>query len=307
MKTVIIVNPHAGSGRVGKLWKEIEPILRQELGDLVVGVTQHPEEVAQYLEEMRTEDTGRVIAVGGDGTNHTLINEIMSFKERYPDMSAIAFGSIPIGTGQDWARTTGTPDTPIDAIHWLKNALPTPLDVGRIRFKNGDSRYFLNIASAGIGGVIAERINQRERRSPWAFYLGSLQALLSYRPALVKIKLDGELWYEGKTFAIVAANGQVFGHGMRVAPNAVYDDGLFDVILIQGMPPLRAITALNSVYSAAHLKRADVQSARARCVEIDAGETIFPVEMDGENHAGPPVEFDVLPGALNVLINKKGS
>src|SRR5689334_10231106 len=84
MKTLIILNPHAGSGRAGRLWSKIEPLLWKELGELVVAVTQRPDEIAPHLESARDAGLTRVIAIGGDGTNHTLINELVRLNERHP-------------------------------------------------------------------------------------------------------------------------------------------------------------------------------------------------------------------------------
>jgi len=70
---------------------------------------------------------------------------------------------------------------------------------------------------------------------------------LTSRPPRLAVQLDGKLWYEGHAYIVAIANGQTFGHGMRVAPNAVYNDGLFDVILVEGMPRTRIVMALNTV------------------------------------------------------------
>jgi len=305
VKTLIILNPNAGSGRAGKLWSKIEPMLWEELGELVVAVTQNPDEVARHLESARAANLTRVIAIGGDGTNHALINELARINRLYPDGPHMTFGSLPIGTGQDWARTIGVPFTPAEAVRWIKDAHPVPLDLGLVTLSDGETLHFLNIASAGISGVIATQVNQLKRRRPWTFYVSTLEALISYKPPRVKVKLDGQDWYEGKTYAVVVANGQNFGHGMHIAPNAAYNDGLFDVVLFEGIPRLEAMVAFNSVYSGAHLKRSDVHVGRARMVEIDPEGGPMPVELDGESRAGPAVKFEVMPAALSVLIKDK--
>src|SRR5689334_22925405 len=131
MKTLIILNPHAGSGRAGRLWHNLEPLLRQELGDIVVGVTQRPDEIPSHLENAKAAGVTCVIAIGGDGTNHMVVNELVELRRRYPDEAPIAFGSLPIGTGQHWARALGVPLEPEAAVHWLRDARPVPLDIGQ--------------------------------------------------------------------------------------------------------------------------------------------------------------------------------
>src|SRR5258706_11072891 len=154
MTTLIILNPHAGSGRAGKLWTEIEPLLWKELGELVVAVTQRPEDVAEHLDKARAAGLTRVIAIGGDGTNHALINALITLNREHPEGPKMTFGNLPLGTGRDWARTLGIPFKPADAVRWIKGAHPAPLDVGQSQI-GSSSQNFLNIASVGISGVIA--------------------------------------------------------------------------------------------------------------------------------------------------------
>src|SRR5579871_422268 len=104
MKTLIILNPHAGSGRAGRLWSKIQQPLEDALGDLEVARTERPEDVARYVDKAHDDGLTRVIAIGGDGTNHALINELVRLYRRYPDDPPMTFGQLPIGTGQDWAR-----------------------------------------------------------------------------------------------------------------------------------------------------------------------------------------------------------
>jgi diacylglycerol kinase (ATP) len=303
-KTLIILNPHAGSGRAGRLWAEIEPLLWQELGELVVAVTQKPDEVAQHLEKAREIGLTRVIAIGGDGTNFALINELIRLNKKYPGDPPMTFGSLPIGTGRDWARTLGIPLSPVEAVKWIKAAHPAPLDVGQLTIDEHQAKYFLNIASVGITGVIAESVNKLPHRRLWTFYQKTVQALLAYKPPIMTVKIDGKVWREGRTYACAIANGQTFGRGMKVAPQAAYDDGLCDVILFEGIARLNAVIAFNTIYSGAHLKRGDVHMTRAKTVEIEAAGERLTLELDGESTQGDRLRFEVLPQALNTLVGK---
>jgi diacylglycerol kinase (ATP) len=305
MTTLIILNPHAGSGRAGKLWSKIEPLLWQELGELVIAVTQRPEEVAAHLDKARAAGLTRVIAIGGDGTNHALVNELIRLNRSDPSDPQMTFGSLPIGTGRDWARTLGIPFTPADAVRWIKSAQPSPLDAGELVTEQANgttaTRHFLNIASVGISGMITGQINQLIERRPWTFYKATVEALLRYRPPHMTIRLDGALWYEGEAYIVAIANGRTFGHGMKIAPNADYGDGMFDVVLVEGMPRARVLAALNTVYSGAHLKRSDVHWQRARVAEVECSTGPLSMELDGENAVGSKLHFEVLPGALSTL------
>ena len=312
-RTLIILNPHAGSGRAGKVWGQIEPLLWKELGELTIAVTQRPQDVAEHLDKARAAGLTRVIAIGGDGTNHALINELVRLNNQDPDGPKMTFGNLPVGTGRDWARALGIPFSPVDAVKWIKSAHPTPLDVGRLRMIDAEGanagqpkeNYFLNIGSVGISGMISQQVNRLALRRPWTFYKASVESLLRYRPPKMIIKLDGKVWYEGRTYIVAVANGRLFGRGMLIAPEAKYDDGLFDVILVEGMPRLEAIRAMNTIYTGDHLKRKDVHSARAKSVEIQSDTLPIGFELDGESGSSGTLTFDILPQALSVMASMR--
>jgi diacylglycerol kinase (ATP) len=299
-RTLIILNPHAAGGRAGKIWNEIEPLLRENLGELVVATTQHPDEVPQYLDKMRGSDIRRVISVGGDGTNHALINALADFNKRYPDMPAMIYGSLPLGTGRDWARSRNTPLDLTSAVQWVASASPRPTDVGLVDM-DGRHEHFLNIASVGVSGKVAERVNNAPARRPWTFIQATVQTLIDQPPPVMRILLDGELWYEGKTYIVAVANGTTFGHGMKIAPQARSDDGLFDVVLVQGVSRPHILSALWRVYLGNHLNSPYVHFGRAKAVEITSAAGVLSMELDGEPAAGKHLHFQVQPGMLAVL------
>ncbi len=297
-KTLIILNPHAGNGSAGRLWTRIEPLLWKALGKLVIAVTQTPEEVAPHLARAREAGLTRVICIGGDGTSHSLINELIHLNQSDPAAPHMTFGCLPIGTGRDWSRTLGTPHTPEAAVRWIASAHPVPVDVGHVDTGN-QAAYFLNIASAGASGEVTRRADQQNRR-PWTYLVGTLLTLARYTPPQVRVLLDGKLWYEGKSYLVAVANGRYFGHNMRIAPDADIHDGLFDVVLVEGMPRLRVMGALQTAYTGEHIKRGDVHTARARSVEIQSAVTL-PCEKDGEVLSGGTVRFECIPHALEML------
>jgi len=217
----------------------------------------------------------------------------------------MTFGQLPIGTGQDWARAMGVPLDPEQAVRWIASAHTAPLDVGQLTTPDNPAtgeHYFLNIASAGISGMITERINRLNKKRPWTFYRKVLEALVVYTPRQMAIKLDGKPWFEGKAYVVAIANGSTFGHGMNIAPGARYDDGLFDVVLIEGMPRIEGMMVLNTVYSGEHLKRNDVHRDQGRIVEIEGDGKPIGMELDGEHAAGKSLRFEVLPGVLSTLV-----
>lgn len=303
-RTLIILNPKAGSGRAGKIWSEIEPLLWDELGELVVAITQRPEEVAVHLDKARDAGLTRVVAIGGDGTNHAIVNAIQDLQQQDPSAPQMTFAQLPIGTGRDFARTLGTPFDPKEAVKWIAHASPHPIDVGQLEIDNREVQHFLNIASGGLSGKVAKNVNELKRRWTLTFHLASLRGLLAFSPPRLKLTLDGEEWYNEKAWTFVVANGRMFGHGMLVAPYAEIDDGLFDVLVVDKMPRWEAAIALNSIYSGKHINRPDVHYKQAREVIVESQDMRLPLELDGETSTGQHLRFSVKPGALNMLLGR---
>ena len=298
--TLVIVNPFAGSGRAFRAWSKLEPMLIDAFGDLVVAITRHPEEIVEHLDKAYAAGLTRVIAVGGDGTAFTVMNAVLEFQKTLPPGQEILFGQLPMGTGQDFGRHLGIPRDPALAIQWLVNARPKPLDLGCLEF-DGRQRRFLNVASVGMGGEIDKRVNRMTVRRPWTFWVETVRAFLTYTPPWVSVRLDGDLWYEGRAWIVAVANASSFGRGMLIAPDARIDDGLLDVVLVQDMPRLTAIKAFNSVYSGKHLLRDDVRHQRASTIEIQGADGPLPIDLDGEYTDGQNLRFFVQPGALRML------
>lgn len=300
MTSLVIVNPHAASGRALRVWSQIESLMWEKLGDLIVAITERTEEVAAHLEEAMNVGVEQVITVGGDGTNHAIINALAVIAQANPGQALPIVGNLPIGTGRDWARTIGTPFVPLEAVHWLAKATPHPVDLGQLTHRQGES-YFLNIASAGIGGEVDRRVNAVQQRRPWTFLAQTVFALLRYHPRQITVHVDGDMWYQGQAFLVAVANGRAFGHGMLIAPDAQVDDGLFDVILVEAMGVPTALRALPSLYDGSHLKRADVHHARAREVLIESPGGPLDLDLDGEYNIGESLHFTMQPRLLQML------
>jgi len=300
-KTLVILNPYAGSGRAGRVWKELEPLLWEQLGELVVAITQHTEDVAQHLDKAYEAGIQRVIAIGGDGTNHTLINALAALNAQHPNDPQMIYGNLPIGSGQDWARYKKIPLDIHEAARWIAQATPTPTDVGQLFLDNNQQEYFLNIASAGVSGEVNKRVNNTPIRKPWTFLKATVQSILRYEPQVMQVRLDGKDWYEGKTYLLAVANGTTFGHGMRIAPNAQTNDGIFDVVLVKGVSRPVILSALYKVYSGSHLTHPAVRYAQAKEVEITGVKGAIGLDLDGETASSKSLTFRVRPSLMQIL------
>ena len=190
MPTLLILNPHAAGGRAGQVFQQVEGQLLATLGEFVVAVTQTPDELEQHLDSAAASGIDRIIAVGGDGTNHAVLNALAA----RPDLD-FTFGSLPVGTGRDWARFLGVPADPAEAVAWLGRATPAACDLGRVAYTRPDgqpvSQIFLNIASAGVSGEVAHRVNVARRRTSVTFLRASIVTLLRTQPQPIGVVCDG--------------------------------------------------------------------------------------------------------------------
>lgn len=299
-KTLFIVNPNAG--RVRKTWKELKPRLDEWVNDYTVVMTHFPEDVTECLAQSSVTDTEQIISVGGDGTNKFMINALMQHRREHPDHEVV-FGSIPAGTGRDFARGVGLPLDTIQAAEYvLTQAEPKPIDIGLAKFA-GEEHYFLNVSNVGIANDVAQRVERTSKR-PWAFLWSVISALTRYQPERVQIDLDGEFWYEGNIYVVGIANGKSIGQGILIAPDAVVDDGYFDVVVAEQMPTLELMRVFPSIYSGTHITHPKVKVKRAKHVRITNpyGDNIG-LDLDGEPSDGASImTYDIMPKAIQMLL-----
>ncbi len=201
---------------------------------------------------------------------------------------------------------------PQAALEHLKKAKIKTVDIGRVSCLSTEglpvTRYFINIASFGMSGVIVDRVNRARFAKlfggSFAFAFHSAMGMLKYRDQKVRLRIDGEYDEIDSISTVAIANAQFFGGGMKIAPNAIPHDGEFDVVVIGGAPKLQAIKDLQLIYTGEHIKNPAVRIVRGRkVVAAPVAETHgVPVliETDGENAGRLPATFEILPGALNL-------
>jgi len=304
MRTLIIINPQSAGGRSQRIFKKIERRLFDAFGEIMIAVTQRPQELAAHLDTAAKANVSRLITIGGDGTNHAVLNALAERSDL-----KVAFGSIPLGTGRDWSRSLGVPEDPHEAVDWLAHARPVPCDLGKVEYLNmqtggkPSTHLFLNIASAGVSGEVDHRVNRARRRSSLTFLRATIATLMKYRPQRVSVLCDGKEFYSGSCYLVAVANGQYFGRGMWIAPKALINDGMFDVVMVEGMPRLRILLALKAVYRGTHLEREDVKHTRAASVQIHSEDGPLKLDFDGEEAVGQDLRFTVMPGAVSILLH----
>jgi YegS/Rv2252/BmrU family lipid kinase len=283
----LIVNPASGGGRAGRLLPAVTAELsRRGLAHHITSTTGLDH--ARTLARQAAADGEVAVAFGGDG----LVGAIAGALHGTEAVMAI----LPGGRGNDFARVLGIPRDPVAACAVLSEATPMTLDLGEV-----DGQLFIGIASCGFDSV-ANRIANDTRlvRGNLVYAYGGLRALLGWRPATFKLRLDGqERTLRGYTVAV--ANSPAYGGGMLLAPDATLTDGQFDVVLIADGSRLQFLANLPRVFRGTHVTHPMVEVVRARVVEIDADRP-FTLYADGDPIAELPVTVTALPGAVRVLV-----
>jgi len=304
---LVIVNPASANGATGDAWPSLASALRTHFGPFAVAFTERGGDAAA-IAEREARDRPLVIACGGDGTINETANGIMR------SGASAELGLLPSGTGGDFRRTLGTPTRAADAARALREGRTKLLDVGRVSFVREDgaeeARFFLNVASFGMGGDVIRRVKER-RGLPagasrllggrLAFAAATLQSTLAFEKPTVRVSVDGRAELSLTVTNFCVANARYFGGGMKVAPNALLDDGLFDLVSIGAMSAATILANSYRLYLGTHLGMRQVGHAHARRVTARAfANEVVKLEVDGELAGRLPAEFEVLPAALRV-------
>ncbi len=297
IRTAVLVNPTAGGGRAGRMWRRLRasaPELERAAVIEAAGAAAGQAALAEQL----SSGARRVLAVGGDGTAHLVANVLLATGHA----GRVAFGLVPAGTGSDLARGLGLPRRPLAALRRVLTAEPRQIDALEIKVEGGERRFAVNIISAGMSGAVVPAVNARPKKGQLTYLSLTLSALLRYRPVPCRIEVDGEAVHDGRFFLVALANGQYFGKGMRVAPEARVDDGRIDVVLIPPVPLWHLPYRLPQFLTGRHVQLPVVRCAKATSVRLTPADGFPPYELDGETLPPGPATVRVLPGALRILV-----
>jgi diacylglycerol kinase (ATP) len=305
---LIIVNPASAGGATGGAWPKIASDVRRHFGPFEVAFTKRGGEASEIAEREAGAGRAFLIACGGDGTVNEVAGGILRAGAR------AELGVLPSGTGGDFRRTLRMPTRTADAARTLREGATRTIDAGRVTFRNeggGDeSRFFLNVASFGMGGEVIRRVKERAGLPAGAsrllggklpFALAAIQSAAAFEKPAVRVSLDGGRESQLTVTNFCVANARYFGGGMKIAPVALLDDGLFDVVAVGDLSALSVLANSYRVYLGTHLGMQQVHHARARRVSArPVSDKVVKLEIDGELAGRLPAAFEILPGALRV-------
>jgi len=303
-KTYVIVNPKSSNSRTERLWPDIKKSLSNVIGDfefsLTTGLYVAPDITKHAIES----GFNRIISVGGDGTLNEVVNGFVeNDKPLNPD---VVLGVISMGTGADFIKTIGIAKPYQDAIEVIRQGHIRALDIGKINFVSHagqkTTRYFINIADAGIGGETVDRVNRTTKAFGGfvSFLWSTIVTLITYKNKLISITIDDNKSWDTTINMLVVANCQFFGGGMHIAPKANPEDGMFDIVIIGKSGFINFLRNASKIYKGTHINDPAVKYIHAKHVELTSKDRVL-IDVDGEQPGVLPAEFDILPAMIKVI------
>ena len=311
MKPLLVVNPTSGGGATGRTFAAMKDTIERALGPVDVAMTTHAGHGIDLAREGAVAGAPLVVAVGGDGTLHEVVNGLMQAKAGAYGTKAggTQLGMIAQGTGGDFRKTLGLEHRLDKYLDALKSGRTRPLDVGKFTGGGKTGHYFVNILSAGMGGLVDRYVADASRMlgGTAAYFGASLKALINARLGNVKATItnDGHTeTHQLRSFMIAICNGRYFGSGMKVAPMADVADGVLDLVALGATSKLGFAMTSRGIYTGAHIGQAGTVHLRGQKMVLDLANedarSVFLLDVDGEPMGGLPLTVEIVPNALTL-------
>jgi len=299
----IIMNPNALLKKSNQFWKNIEDKLKELQINYLHHVTSTTDEAKELIINLCKKGERHFIIVGGDGSLNIFANAVMESQVNSFEVHAAL---IPLGTGNDWSRSHGYSRNYLDAIEIFKKGNFINHDVGLVETIVDDNvidtRYFINIAGFGFdGAVIANASNKENKYFHKQMYLiNLLTTLFKYKSQPIVLKSDN-FTFTKEIFSIAIGIGQYNGNGMRQCPDAISNDGLFDVVITEKISATKVLLNIKDLFMGTHINKLKEASVyRTNYLEIDTDPFTFG-EVEGEVLTTGNYRIRCLPSAINFM------
>lgn len=289
----LMVNPTSGKNTGAQVGQQALSLLRDAGVDVLdLSAFDARSAVEQGRAAIESGAIDRLVVGGGDGMVHLGANLCAG--------TPVALGVIAAGTGNDIARELGLPVRDAAAsVQRILSSSTRQVDAARHTTATGEQKWFLGVLAAGFDAVVNERANQLTwPKGPMRYNLAILRELPVFRAIPYTLVLDGER-IDTEAMLVAVGNGPAYGGGMRVTPDASFDDGLLDVLILRKISTFEFLRVFPKVFKGTHVSHPAVQIRRARTVSLEAKGIVS--YADGERFAPLPMSMEVVPGALTVL------
>jgi YegS/Rv2252/BmrU family lipid kinase len=298
-KIKIILNPMADMGNAWRTARDLRSIT-EEHGGIEWSGTVYPGHAIDLARSSEGYDL--VIAMGGDGTVHEVMNGIMEI----PEGKRPVLGVVPVGTGNDFGYAINASSTPATALKHAIEGEPSIVDIGLMTDANGRKVFFDNSVGMGFGAIVSIRAHQLPLlRGFLAYLVATLQSIiLDFTPITMQIETDTDKWKQ-KVAYLEVCNGQRIGGGYLAAPDAKIDDGVLDYVMIKDVSRPMMFRILPEVMKGTHVRFKQIIMGTCKRFNITADRPLY-IHTDGEIFSGPgsdirKISFEILPNSLKVV------
>lgn len=303
-KINVILNPTAGGGLANKQRSKILAGITKRFGNnYTFSETHFAGEAIMLSRDAIANGAELIIAVGGDGTIHEVVNGF--FNNGVAVNPCCELGIIDCGTGSGLAQSLDLPasiENQIDLIYQQQSCV---IDVGRIVFRNNDNqseqRLFMSECQIGIGSAVVEGVQSMHKRLGGTLAFGSvaIKKAIGFKAQRISLQFDDQEKVTEKLIGTVVGNGNYCGGGMKLTPTAQLDDGLLDVLTIHDMGVMTRLVNFPKIYWGKHVDSPYFNIRRCKKIVIDSEEPL-PIAADGEMLGITPCEIEILPAAVKV-------
>ena len=293
MKICAILNPAAGSAENtealrGKL---------ERLGSCKIETTEQAGDAQKFANRAVAGGCDLIISAGGDGTLNEVVNGIAE------QNSQCRIGIVPLGTGNDFARSIGLPAKVDECLEIIARGQAKAIDL--VRVTSDQVRYFVNVSAGGFSGVVDEKLTAEIKKSwgPLAYLRGAAAALPELRAYKTTVVFDDKETIAMNLYNVIIANGRYVAGGISVAPEAIINDGAIDVFLIPEKPVTELTVLVAQLLLGKHTGNDAIVYRRAAKVAVNSKPGMW-FNVDGELVGNEPALFEVMPGAMQFIVGE---
>jgi diacylglycerol kinase (ATP) len=302
-KVKLILNPMADLGRAWKTANDLRPIAQEFKGELTWSGTVYPTHAVELAKQAAEEGCDIVIAVGGDGTVHEVVNGLM----QVPADKRPVMGIVPIGSGNDFAHALGiTNKSPQALANALKGENIQAVDVGLITDGNGRTEYFNNTLGIGFDAVVTIRSHKLPIVKGFLMYLTAViqTILLNHNPAKMQLETESQKWEE-EVLMLTLCNGQREGGGFMLSPNSKVSDGKIEFLTVTKLSRATMFRLVPEFLKGTHMRFKQVRMGEFKTLKLSSDLPLY-IHVDGEVYTSfgsnlHSAKFEVIPQALKVV------
>ncbi|MCE9647126.1 MAG: diacylglycerol kinase family lipid kinase [Chloroflexi bacterium] len=302
-KVKLILNPMADMGRAWKTANDLRPIAQEFEGELTWSGTVYPTHAIELARQAAEEGCDLVVAMGGDGTVHEVMNGLM----QVPENKRPAMGIVPIGSGNDFAYSMGLTQKAAHALaHALKAENVKGIDIGLMTDEHGRREYFDNTLGIGFDAVVTIRSHKLPVVKGFLMYLTAViqTIFLNHNPAKVQIETDSEKWEES-VLMVTLCNGPREGGGFMLSPGSKNDDGRMEFVTVKKVSRAMMFRLVPEFMKGTHMRFKQIRMGEFTKFNLSSDRPLY-IHADGEIFTSfgsnlRRVNFEILPNALKVV------